>query len=56
MSGFADYFGSDVTLWRVGVVLLALLTGIIPVLIGYFIAWYLMPSKHGVEYTVVDDR
>lgn len=54
MAGFADYFKQDVTLWRLGIVLLALLTAVIPVLVFYVIAWYVMPPKDGVDYTVVE--
>lgn len=67
MAGFSNYFKQDVTIWRLGIVLLALVTAVIPVLVFYFIAWFVMPPKDKVnaegregplgdevEYTVVE--
>jgi len=54
MAGFANYFRSDVTIWRLGIVLLALLTAIVPVVVFYVIAWLVMPDRDSeVEYEVV---
>lgn len=55
VAGIADYFKQDPTVWRVGVVLLAVLTGLVPILVFYFVAWFVMPGDDaGADYTVVD--
>jgi len=54
LAGFSNYFKNDVTLWRVGIVALALLTGILPVLVFYFAAWFVMPDKDDVEYDIMN--
>lgn len=58
VAGFADYVRHDVTLWRLGVVALAIITGVIPVLVFYLISWIVMPPKGStpdeVHYEVVD--
>lgn len=43
-SGLADYFDIDVTLVRIGYVLLGFLTGIVPGLILYFILSVIIPD------------
>ena len=52
MAGFANYFKHDVTIWRVGFVALAIVTGILPVVVFYLISWFIIPEKDGVVYTV----
>lgn len=54
MSGVAEYFGGDPTLWRLGAVLFALLTAVVPVAVVYVIAWWIIPEKPSVEYRVVE--
>lgn len=54
LAGFSHYFKNDVTVWRLGVVLLAILTGILPVVVFYLIAWFVMPVKDDANYTVVE--
>lgn len=54
MGGLADYFGGDVVLWRLGVILLALLTAIVPVAIVYGLAWWIVPERKSVTYKVVE--
>jgi phage shock protein C len=44
-SGFADYFGIDVTLVRLGYILLTAFTGFFPGVIAYFIIYLVMPEK-----------
>ena len=44
-SGIADYTGLDVTLVRVGTVVLTLATGFWILLVAYFLAGYLAPKK-----------
>ena len=55
MAGFSNYFKHDVTIWRIGIVGLALVTAVIPVVAFYLISWLVMPVKDRVEYTVIDD-
>jgi phage shock protein C len=54
LAGFAAYSKSDVTVWRIGTVLLALVTAVLPVVVFYIFAWFIMPDKDDAEYTVVD--
>lgn len=43
--GIGEYFGIDSTIIRVGWVLLTILTGIFPGIIGYIIAAVVMPPE-----------
>ncbi len=43
--GLAEYFDIDPTVIRVAVVVFALITALIPVSVGYFLAWIIMPAK-----------
>ena len=43
--GLAEYFDVDPTIVRLIVVLGALITAVIPVAIGYILAWMIMPVK-----------
>lgn len=49
LAGLADYFGLDVVLWRVFFVVFVIFTGFFPGIIGYFVAWFIMPTKPKVE-------
>ncbi len=42
-SGFADYFEMDPTLMRLLWVLVTFITGIVPGLVVYLVAWVIMP-------------
>ncbi len=42
-AGFADYFDMDPTLMRLLWVLITFITGIIPGLVTYLLAWWMMP-------------
>lgn len=42
-SGFANYFGQDPVLWRLGFLFFLLITGLMPGLLMYLIAWVVMP-------------
>ncbi len=44
-AGLGEYLEVDPTLIRLAFVLLALVTGIVPVLIFYLIAWIIVPAK-----------
>ncbi|HMK38217.1 MAG TPA: PspC domain-containing protein [Bacteroidota bacterium] len=43
--GIAEYMDLDPTIVRLLTVVLALITAIIPVLIGYILAWIIIPRK-----------
>ena len=43
--GIAEYFDLDPTLVRLAAVVACLITGLIPLLIGYLIAWAIVPTK-----------
>lgn len=43
--GIGEYFDVDPTLVRLGVVALALLTAIVPVLIAYIVAKFIVPER-----------
>ncbi len=45
LAGFADYFGGDVTIWRLCFIFLLIVTGLAPLLITYIIAWIIVPKK-----------
>ena len=42
--GLAEYFAVDPTIVRIGVVVFALITAVIPVVIGYIIAKLVIPE------------
>lgn len=53
MAGLADYFQHDPLLFRIGVIGITLATAIIPGIICYLVAWYIvpvMPSKEAYQY------
>lgn len=47
--GIGEYFEVDPTFVRIIVVAVALATGILPFLIGYLIAWAIMPKPPHVS-------
>ena len=49
LQGFADYFGHDPILWRLGFIVLLLLTGIMPFGLIYVIAWVIIPLEPDIE-------
>lgn len=42
--GIGEYFDIDPTIVRIVVVALALVTGILPLVIGYLLAWAIIPN------------
>jgi phage shock protein C len=50
-AGLAEYFDLDVTLVRVLWLIVTFFSGIIPGIIGYVVAWIVMPEEP--EYTTV---
>ena len=51
--GLAQYFGGDPVLWRLGTLLLMLVTAVVPVVVVYLITWVIVPLEPRVDYTVV---
>ncbi|MEQ1500331.1 MAG: PspC domain-containing protein [Parcubacteria group bacterium] len=56
LAGVAEYFDVDPTIVRLGYIVLAVVTGIFPAIIGYVIAAVIIPQKphvHHMDYTEV---
>lgn len=49
IGGLGEYLDMDANILRLATVLVGFVTGIIPVLITYFIAWAILPLKPGEE-------
>lgn len=49
-SGLAEYFGHDATIWRLGFVLFLVLTGLMPGLLIYVLAWIIIPVEPEIQY------
>ncbi len=45
--GLAEYFGMDPSILRIVVTILALLTTVAPVVLGYIVAWIVIPVRRG---------
>lgn len=45
IAGLANYFQQDPVLFRIVAIFLMLLSGFFPVIIGYLIAWIIMPVR-----------
>jgi len=43
--GIAEYMEVDPTLVRLITVVLAVVTGVVPLIIGYLVAWFIIPVK-----------
>ena len=43
--GIAEKFNWDPSLVRLGLVFLCLITGVIPLVLTYFVAWVIIPEK-----------
>lgn len=62
LAGLAEYFGHDRLLWRLGFVVLLLVTGLMPFALVYIIAWMFIPLRPTIEpvdttqYTVSKDE
>jgi len=48
-AGFAEYFDSDPTLFRVGYLFLTIMTGFFPGIIAYIAMAIIMPTKSEVK-------
>lgn len=51
-AGLAEYFDQDPVVWRIGAIVLFILTGFMPLTLIYVLAWLIIPENSGVEYTV----
>lgn len=56
LSGIAEYFEHDPTLWRLGFVVFLILTGLFPGIAIYLIAWVIVPQAPDVVYTDVTNE
>lgn len=45
VSGFAEYLNVDVSLLRLIVFILMLVTGVAPIVLTYLVAWIIIPEK-----------
>ena len=55
LAGIADYFGHDPVLWRLGYLLLLVLTAVVPMVVFYLLAILIMPKQSAVrqaDYTL----
>jgi len=43
--GLAEYLDVDSTVVRLATVVVAVITGVAPLVIGYLIAWFIIPKK-----------
>lgn len=56
IGGLAEYYNQDALLFRLLFILFLVFTGLMPGVLIYGIAWFLIPSDDGaVEYTIVDE-
>lgn len=49
LSGMADYYEQDVVLWRLAAIVLLILTGLMPGVLIYLVAWVIIPAKPKIE-------
>lgn len=47
--GIAEMLDVDPTIVRLVAIVFAFATGVVPVLIGYIVAWWIVPSKSELE-------
>ena len=58
LAGLAEYFNQDPLIWRLGFVILLILTGLMPGVLIYIIAWLMIPEEplirpvDSADYTV----
>ena len=55
LAGIAEYFGHDSTIWRLAFVAFLVLTGIMPGVLLYIIAWIVIPLEPDIVYREVKD-
>lgn len=49
LAGMADYFNQDVVWWRLGFITALVLTGLMPGVLLYLIAWVIIPLRPLIE-------
>lgn len=52
VAGLARYFSQDPTLFRIAAVAFIILTGIIPGILIYVVAWFLLAQQIKSDYTI----
>lgn len=52
LGGFATYCGQDSRLWRLGFIIFLILTGLMPGVLIYAVAWLMLPLAPEFEYEV----
>jgi phage shock protein C len=53
LAGLAEFFDHDPTLWRLGFIVFLVITGLMPGVLIYLIAWVIVPVAPDVIYTEV---
>ncbi len=43
--GLGEYFDADPTIIRLATAVIAIITGVIPMLFGYLVAWMIIPRR-----------
>lgn len=51
IGGIGEYFEIDPTLLRLAYILITVMTGLIPAIIGYIVAVLVVPKKHHVHHS-----
>ena len=49
LAGLAEHFNQHPTLWRLGFIIVLLITGLMPFVLVYLIAWVIIPEQPLVE-------
>lgn len=49
LSGFADYFEHDVVFYRLAFIVMLIVTGLMPGVLVYLVAWVIIPEKPVIE-------
>ncbi len=50
LAGFAEHFNQDPVIWRLGFIVLLLLTGLMPLVFVYLVAWVIIPARGNGEH------
>ena len=58
LSGLADYYDNDVVFWRLGALVVLILTGLMPGVLIYLAAWIIIPElpDHISDGTVIYEQ
>lgn len=49
LGGLSVYFGHDPIFWRLGFIILLAITGVMPFVLVYLVAWVLIPEEPLIE-------